>query len=298
MFGSSILDIAIGLVFVFLLLSLICSALNEFIESFLKMRGQYLERGIGELLGDPQNASKLVSAIYNHGMVSSLFKGNYATGNKRDLPSYIPSQNFALALIDVAAHPPTGIALPASLISALDSMKAAAAGKTEVLQANIEAWYNSGMDRVGGWYKRHVQWIILLLGLIVAIAINADTLQLTHSLSTDASLRQALVAAAQAQARTPLPTGPVTDPAPAIKADIESLGTLGLPIGWQNWKNEPSGLGHSGIDWLWSVFIAHISGWLITAIATTLGAPFWFDLLGKFITIRSTIKPKQADQNA
>ena len=32
MFGSSILDIAIGLVFVFLLLSLICSALNEFIE--------------------------------------------------------------------------------------------------------------------------------------------------------------------------------------------------------------------------------------------------------------------------
>jgi hypothetical protein len=140
-----------------------------------------------------------------------------------------------------------------------------------------------------------LQWILLVLGLIVAIAVNADTLQLTHSLSTDASLRQGLVAAAQARATTPLPAG--TDPAQTIKADIDSLGTLGLPIGWYNWKNDPSGLGHSGIGWLGSVINAHLFGWFITAIATTLGAPFWFDLLGKFITVRSSIKPKQNGQN-
>jgi hypothetical protein len=49
MFGSSILEVAIGLVFVYLLMSLICSAVNEIIESFLKNRATDLERGIREL---------------------------------------------------------------------------------------------------------------------------------------------------------------------------------------------------------------------------------------------------------
>jgi hypothetical protein len=52
MFGSNILDVAIGLMFVFLFLSLICSALNELLESWMKNRGRDLERGIRELLDD------------------------------------------------------------------------------------------------------------------------------------------------------------------------------------------------------------------------------------------------------
>jgi len=31
----------------------------------------------------------------------------------------------------------------------------------------------------------------------------------------------------------------------------------------------------------------------MTAIAISLGAPFWFDLLNKFIVVRSTVKPKE-----
>ena len=33
-------------------------------------------------------------------------------------------------------------------------------------------------------------------------------------------------------------------------------------------------------------------GWLITALAVSLGAPFWFDMLGKFMTVRASFKPK------
>ena len=56
MFNSNVIDVAIGLVFVFLLLSLICSAANEILESFLKQRASNLERGIQEMVGTGQRA--------------------------------------------------------------------------------------------------------------------------------------------------------------------------------------------------------------------------------------------------
>jgi hypothetical protein len=37
-------------------------------------------------------------------------------------------------------------------------------------------------------------------------------------------------------------------------------------------------------------------GWLITALAVMLGAPFWFDVLNKFMVIRSTVKPREKSQ--
>ena len=33
-------------------------------------------------------------------------------------------------------------------------------------------------------------------------------------------------------------------------------------------------------------------GLLVTALATAQGAPFWFDLLSRFVGIRSTVKPR------
>ena len=48
MFNSSVIEVAIGLSFIFLLLSLICSAIVELIESVLKNRATDLERGIRE----------------------------------------------------------------------------------------------------------------------------------------------------------------------------------------------------------------------------------------------------------
>src|SRR6266404_7528490 len=112
MFNSTILDVAIGMIFVYLLLSLICSAAHEMIEYWLKKRASDLERGVRELLTteDGADPGNLVQKIYNHGMVSGLFKGTYEAsriGSRlrhvigTNLPSYIPSRNFALALMDL-----------------------------------------------------------------------------------------------------------------------------------------------------------------------------------------------------
>src|SRR6266404_7474071 len=101
MLASSFLDTAIGIIFVFLLLSLIASSINEIILSLLNMRGRMLLDGIKVLLND-SDATGLVSQIYNHGQIFGLFKGGFEPAKtKGNLPSYIPTANFAMAFLGV-----------------------------------------------------------------------------------------------------------------------------------------------------------------------------------------------------
>ena len=76
MFGSDIVDVALGMVFVYLLLSMICSAVKELIEQVMKHRARDLETSPRELPADPDGTG-LVQKIYNHGMIFGLFKGAY-----------------------------------------------------------------------------------------------------------------------------------------------------------------------------------------------------------------------------
>lgn len=117
MFNLTILDVAIGMVFVYLLLSLLCSAANEMIELLLKKRAIDLERGIRELLspGSKSGSDDIVKKLYNHPLVNNLFGGRYEETRigkwtryvwRTKLPTYIPSRSFALALMDLIL--PTG----------------------------------------------------------------------------------------------------------------------------------------------------------------------------------------------
>ena len=99
MFGSEMLDVVISLIFVYLLLSLICSALREGIETWLKQRAVYLERGIRELLHD-RTGEGLVKMLYTHPLIYSLYQGEYKPDETKagkflparsNLPTYIPS---------------------------------------------------------------------------------------------------------------------------------------------------------------------------------------------------------------
>lgn len=303
-FNSNILDVAIGLVFLFLMLSLICSAASEIIEIVLKQRSKQLERGIQELVGDHGNA--LVVAIYSHGLVNGLYRGTYELASKRGtLPSYIPAKNFAMALIDLMR---TGSAeLSPNVKDAIRAFDQVSGSDLADLQQHLEEWYNSAMDRVSGWYKRRSQCIIFVLAILVTVFLNADCVQVAKRLSTDTNLRQAAVQLAMGtdknhqafvadQAKTPpsvaLEPAPArsSDEAAAAIGDIEkNLGALdgiGLPIGWQPSKDR-SIIGffpEAGRHWL---------GWALTVLAISLGAPFWFDVLNKIIVVRSTVKPAE-----
>lgn len=100
MFGSSILDVAVGMIFVYLFLSLICTSINEAIASFFNTRGRNLLEGVKNLLND-QNFSGLAKAVYDHGLVTSLSRNASDPGKDNILPSYIPSKTFALSMIDI-----------------------------------------------------------------------------------------------------------------------------------------------------------------------------------------------------
>src|ERR1700759_789385 len=100
MFGSNTLEIAIGIVFVFLLLSLLCTIINEGISNFLEMRGKNLLEGVKNLLNDPEFTS-LAQHVYNHGLIGGVMQGVTDFSQKNRLPSYIAPTNFALALIDI-----------------------------------------------------------------------------------------------------------------------------------------------------------------------------------------------------
>jgi hypothetical protein len=342
MFGSPILDVAIGMVFVYLLLSLICSAANEVIESKLKNRAKSLELGIRNLLGDQGLADK----VYAHDLISGLFS------DKQGKPSYIPSRTFALALMNTvfpdgatpaggqAAEPganplvsfrATVSALPADapaapIKKALLALIDDAQGDVNKLRANIENWYDAAMDRVSGWYKRRVHAIILVLGLVIAVALNADSAYIARHLSTDPALRNSLVSVSQvyAQKENGGEAGKQTPGQPAQPAgesaqtrfdnNLQQLKELGLPMGWTVEGDDPRFKGKVAVDphlkwpgwhlqnanvrtewWLQIKF--HWLGWLLTALAISLGAPFWFDMLNKLIVVRSTVKPKEKSQD-
>ena len=68
MLNSGVVDVGIALVYVFVLVSLLVSALNELLAGLLKQRAKSLWRGIGELI----RSDKLRDAFYAHPMILSL----------------------------------------------------------------------------------------------------------------------------------------------------------------------------------------------------------------------------------
>lgn len=81
MFGSEFLDVAIGLVFIYALVSILCTAVREGIEAWLKTRAAYLEHGVRELLADPQGHG-LAKAVFEHPLIYGLYHGEYQPGGR------------------------------------------------------------------------------------------------------------------------------------------------------------------------------------------------------------------------
>lgn len=145
MFNSDILDVAIGMIFIYLLLSLMCTAANEIIELMLKKRAIDLERGIRELLvpGSRSGTKDIVQKLYDHALINNLFGGHYLESRiktgwpqwlrfKRTLlPSYIPASNFALALMDLVGTVPPDDAQPAKRLEGAGSPAASPTLRSE-----------------------------------------------------------------------------------------------------------------------------------------------------------------------
>src|ERR1700734_2318453 len=108
MLGSGSLEIATGIVFVYLLLSLICTSVMEAISSFLNKRGSTLFEGVKNLLNDP-SFTGLAQQIYSHGLVSSISQFASDPNKPNRLPSYMPSKILSSALVDILSSSGAGV---------------------------------------------------------------------------------------------------------------------------------------------------------------------------------------------
>jgi hypothetical protein len=288
MFSFATLEVAFGLVFLYLILSLVSSAVNETISSVFSWRAKFLRRGIANLLDPENHANGLVVAeqLFAHPLVNGMIRP-FPPGGRTRYPSYLPSRTFASALLDLDASGagPTVEEAVAKIPSerartALGSLLQETAGDAARFRRSVEEWYDDAMERVSGWYRRRLQLLTWGVAAVLVVVLNADTIRIAQHLWTDNTVRSAVVAQAERAAEG--------EDFEGVAARVRGLDELAIPIGWGA-EARPDG----ARDWLVTA-LAKALGLLLTAAALTLGAPFWFDLLSKIARIRSAGAPPPA----
>ena len=278
------LNVIVGLVLIFLLYSLFATTILELLASFLSFRGRNLEKTLQNML-DPGH-SELFQDFKNNPMYKQL-AGNFV--GKNSPPSYLTSEKFRSILFQVIGRNQPeekvdewiGKMPEGPLKEVLAQLMADARQDKEEFKQKVELWFNDVMDRASGWYKRNMQRILILVGFGIALAFNVDSLEIYGRLSRDPDTASKLVLEANKVVEAGQAPASLKDEAVTVLAENLEVLKSPLGVGWED--VDIAGL--SPLDWLAKVF-----GWIVTAMAISLGAPFWFDLLKKMVNIRSSGK--------
>jgi len=368
----NLLTVALALSYVFFVVSLFVSGLGEFINTVvLDRRAVLLRRALETMFSDPAFAGALYAHPLVKGQIARRKKvllehlpfvrrsGRVTVTEVEQLPSYIAPQNFSAFVLSLIHESlPATVASPLpfdqfgralvavgtrfpDLQKVLEALLPGAADENE-LRTRIEAWYGEHMERISGFFKRETQETLRYVALVLAVALNIDTIQITHRLFADPALAGALAAQAETvvektdsddaevsataflrqrrlqreRDRDSLnivaePDSGLTDAERAARQarldshrveydrrlvalqdtarrevyrrQVENLRdlvneTVELPVGWS--LREAEALG--GWD-----YVLKPTGWLLTTVAASFGAPFWFDLLILLVNIRN-----------
>jgi hypothetical protein len=295
MFGSQIMEVVIGLVMVYLVLSIGCSGIKEIFASLFGLRATTLENAIRNML--KSGATDYTAKLYGHSLIAS-------TAHEGQKPSYISARSFALALFDVLAPATPGqpqtIASLRTAVSQIPEEKLRTTllnfidtsnGTIDDARNKVEHWFDDTMERISGGYKRMAQKIIFCAGLALCCAVNADSLMVVKELWSDQALAHAVVAQVnkQMQAGTPADSTAQKRSLQDVVAEIREINAP--PIGWARDAKDIRSLPSAP----WAIAFK-LLGILLTAFAITLGAPFWFDLLNTIINLRLSGDPPEASK--
>ncbi|WP_341675788.1 hypothetical protein [Niveibacterium sp. SC-1] len=301
------LDVALGLTLLYAALAMFCSSVVEAISARIGLRGQYLRGGLLRVAGE----EGLYRRLIHHPAIASTYRERPGTGNP---PSYLASERFVSALLDVIPTRARAMGMPHDFMLPGDAAPDAEAANfarcayylqtqgvavgavlsrladrngtsAESFHKALAAWYDSQMERTGGWYKRRVQKLLFAIGLLVALPLNIDTVAITQRLTQDPGLR----AWASAEAAKVAASGSVKD------VDTQSALQSGLPIGYncvlahqQDLRTLVSSCSRDLHAQAFSDWLLKLVGLLLTAFAVSFGAPFWFQLLMKIVDLRGS----------
>ena len=297
---DAILEIAIGLIVTWLIISMATSQIQELITEWGNKRSNFLEEQILEMLKDPD----MVSKFYKHPLIDTLSSKTMAGKTRK--PIEIPNPIFAKAAVDIILNAgKSGDEIPAGSMSleglrkSMDESMAHMSGMNNPLartvkhlvpklegesidvelklaeyRENVEKWFDSTMTQASKLYRKNAAQIALFIGLVLALVFNVDSIYIVNQLWRDPTLRQSIVA--QAANINPEDNLSVKD----AKAKLDELS---LPVGWT--KNTTP---QSAINWLNKAL-----GIFLTGAAASLGAPFWFDVLNKLLGLKRQPEPKK-----
>ena len=333
MSGFPILDLVVGIIFIYFLLSIISSSAVELILTGLQARSKVLGEWLTTIFDKKikkRNGEEVTlgQAIMDHCATTALAKSGKA-------PSYIDAKNFTSALLEKITYDPQN---PKSIakdmndvIAALqktdalgDEMQRALLGyayeaeetyaaldkkvisKIEYFRSKVENWYDTNMDRLTGTLKkRYARPFTLLVAAITAIVLNADSIAIAKYLYSNPEARvrlatQAYQAASDTTYLVRLRQMHLTSN--DSTASLEQIDTS-IRSGLQNIKEAKAALA-SAIPLGWQNWhgqeplqfgdvLSKIAGLLATILAIFMGAPFWFDILNKIANLRGS-GPKPA----
>lgn len=391
MFSNTAFDVVIGLLFIYLLYSLLATVLAEIIATNLGLRARNLKEAIDRMLNDEHeynyggHLSKLlnnwlgkrlhrlwdslrmmknpknpvINNFYNHPEIkylgsSGLFKNpssfKAVSFSKTLLYQLNGTGTLDLNKIEAALREKAPEVLGAETAAYVLSMWEDSEKNIVKFKQQLEAWFDRTMEQATEWYKRKIQFVLFIIGFILALIFNADTLVIVKTLSNDKEAREQLVKLTSAYIESHPGPQPVaanldlkglhgsysekTDSLWAVKskleADINSANTI---LGLGSWLpdsvavsiDKPSGqlAFHPAIEasliqyrrpqeyvhgyisftsndkWKYfgNILRTHLWGFLLTAIAISLGAPFWFDLLNKMMKLRTSVKQPADSSN-
>ena len=169
------------------------------------------------------------------------------------------------------------------------------------LQKEIERTFDSSMERASGVYKRNAKGVAIMLGLSLAIIANADAFHMISRLSKDSALRETITNNAGEilvkNQNNQAIANPNSQGEPDNNATLDvireqadkALDNVALPIGWSdvNLKQQIAWIPNQNQSFPFLKILTMIPGWIFSGIAISMGAPFWFDLLGKFVNVRN-----------
>ncbi len=359
MFNSSVLDVVIGLVFIYLLYSLLATIIQEIVATKLSYRAKFLEKAIMRMLEDyephksmlpririnrmtnhKRDAMKFSHLFYDHPLIK--FLGEDPSLKK---PSYINHAVFSKVMIDLLrGHQATAGENHAALVnkalsegqtawgdvpvtigkqthSFLQSLWADSQGDLEKFRSLLENWFDETMDRVTGWYKKYIQFVLLVIGFVIAMVFNVDTIEIAGKLQKDPKLREQMVQQADAflkvhpnlKEKLAAENKITLSNADSISKANKNIATDSALLKKQDILmarmdsllkedlTKVNGLLGTGINSFqpksFGAFLLAVLGWIITALAISLGAPFWFDLLNKLMKLKSSISTGSSNSN-
>jgi hypothetical protein len=373
MFNSVVLDIVIGLIFIYLLYSLMATIIQEIIASYFGFRAKILERAIFRMLEDENKFNtKFKSIMYlfkksgNGGKANSISYEYYkhplilflGESDSRGKPAYINKETFSKVIVDLLrgkdVKPGDDISpliqksldenrtnwgqsnISEQTLIYLKSIWADANGDVLKFRRHLEDWFDETMDRASGWYKKHIQFILFFIGLAIAIVFNVDTIKIVNKLEKDPKLREQIVQQADAFVKdhpnldTELMQQQIDyKKAVAVNMKNDSAINKNSVVGYAKdsvelakyqflkarrdtlmnraesiMKNDINNVHQVlGLEWdnyeyghsLILSLLKSLLGWVITALALSLGAPFWFDLLNKLMKLRGSIATPTSD---